>query len=105
MDDDDPSECDNSYYSDDTPVVTLSTGWYSGGSRCHNNTTISANGRSVVAMVVDECDSTEGCDADHDYQPPCANNIVNASKAVWKALGVSRDDWLGYYVVRCFIIC
>ncbi|PON92056.1 RlpA-like double-psi beta-barrel domain containing protein [Trema orientale] len=90
-----PSECDNSYHSDDTPVVALSTGWYNGGSRCHNNITISANGRSVVAMVVDECDSTEGCDEDHDYQPPCANNIVDASKAVWKALGVSRNDWGG----------
>ncbi|KHN42207.1 Putative ripening-related protein 2 [Glycine soja] len=32
------------------------------------------------------CDSTKGCDADHDYQPPCANNIVDASKAVWEAL-------------------
>ncbi|KAF4394118.1 hypothetical protein F8388_017931 [Cannabis sativa] len=41
-------------------------------------------------MVVDECDSTAGCDADHDYQPPCPNNIVDASKAVWKALGVSK---------------
>ncbi|KAI3743833.1 hypothetical protein L1987_56900 [Smallanthus sonchifolius] len=45
------------------------------------------------AMVVDECDSTMGCDADHDYQPPCPNNIVDASKAVWKALGVSKDNW------------
>ncbi|KAI3743835.1 hypothetical protein L1987_56902 [Smallanthus sonchifolius] len=49
--------------------------------------------RSVKAMVVDECDSTMGCDADHDYQPPCPNNIVDASKAVWKALGVSKDNW------------
>ncbi|KAF2318858.1 hypothetical protein GH714_011190 [Hevea brasiliensis] len=49
--------------------------------------------KSVKAKVVDECDSTMGCDADHDYQPPCANNIVDASKAVWKALGVPEDDW------------
>ncbi|PWA45551.1 rlpA-like double-psi beta-barrel domain-containing protein [Artemisia annua] len=48
--------------------------------------------QSVKAMVVDECDSTMGCDADHDYQPPCPNNIVDASKAVWKALGVSEDN-------------
>ena len=88
-----PSECDNQYHSDDTPVVALSTGWYSGGSRCLNNVTISGNGRSVTAMVVDECDSTMGCDADHDYQPPCPNNIVDASKAVWKALGVPEGDW------------
>ncbi|CAA2992643.1 putative ripening-related protein 1 [Olea europaea var. sylvestris] len=88
-----PSECDNKYHSDNTPVVALSTGWYSGGSRCLNNITISANGRSVTAMVVDECDSTMGCDDDHDYQPPCPNNIVDASKAVWKALGVPEDNW------------
>lgn len=88
-----PSECDNQYHSDDTPVVALSTGWYKGGDRCHKYITINGNGRSVKAMVVDECDSTMGCDADHDYQPPCPNNIVDASKAVWKALGVSQDNW------------
>ncbi|KAA8520621.1 hypothetical protein F0562_014877 [Nyssa sinensis] len=88
-----PSECDNKYHSDDIPVVALSTGWYNKGGRCLNNITISANGRSVNAMVVDECDSTMGCDDDHDYQPPCANNIVDASKAVWEALGVPSDDW------------
>ncbi|XP_073061734.1 kiwellin-1-like [Primulina eburnea] len=90
-----PSECDNQYHSDDTPVVALSTGWYNGGSRCLNNIKVSANGRTVTAMVVHECDSTMGCDGDHDYQPPCANNIVDASKAVWEALGVPEDNW-GY---------
>ena len=90
-----PSECDNHYHSDDTPVVALSTGWYNKGSRCLNNITITANGRSVVAMVVDECDSTMGCDSDHDYQPPCRNNIVDASRAVWKALGVPHGQWGG----------
>ncbi|KAG5053669.1 hypothetical protein JHK85_006179 [Glycine max] len=83
-----PSECDNQYHSDDTPVVALSTGWFNDRSRCLHNITISGNGKSVVAMVVDECDSTMGCDEDHDYQPPCSNNIVDASKAVWKALDV-----------------
>ncbi|KAJ9681512.1 hypothetical protein PVL29_020400 [Vitis rotundifolia] len=73
--------------------VALSTGWYNKGSRCLNNITISARGRSMVAMVVDECDSTMGCDEDHDYQPPCPNNIVDASKAVWEALGVPLADW------------
>nr|GMC89413.1 putative ripening-related protein 1 [Ipomoea batatas] len=85
-----PSECDNNYHSDDTPVVALSTGWYSGGDRCFRNITIHGNGRSVSAMVVDECDSSQGCDETHDYQPPCPNNIVDASKAVWKALGASE---------------
>ncbi|GJS84018.1 putative ripening-related protein 1 [Tanacetum coccineum] len=77
-----PSECDNQYHSDDTPVVALSTGWYKGGDRCHKYITINGNGRSVKAMVVDECDSTMGCDSDHDYQPPCPNSIVDASKAI-----------------------
>ncbi|GJW45997.1 RlpA-like double-psi beta-barrel domain-containing protein [Tanacetum coccineum] len=88
-----PSECDKHYHSDDTPVVALSTGWYKGGDRCHKYITINGNGRSVKAMVVDECDSTMGCDDEHDYQPPCPNNIVDASKAVWKALGVSENNW------------
>jgi len=90
-----PSECDNQYHSDDTPVVALSTGWFNHESRCLKNITISANGKSVVAMVVDECDSTKGCDEEHDYQPPCPNNIVDASKAVWEALGVPQDQWGG----------
>ncbi|KAL8119107.1 hypothetical protein AgCh_016564 [Apium graveolens] len=86
-----PSECDRQYHDDDTRVVALSTGWYNGGSRCLNKIIISANGRSVDAKVVDECDSTMGCDEEHDYQPPCANNIVDASKAVWKALGLDGN--------------
>ncbi|XP_057497398.1 putative 12-oxophytodienoate reductase 11 [Actinidia eriantha] len=32
--------------------MALSTGWYNGGRRCFDNITISANGWSVVAMVV-----------------------------------------------------
>ena len=83
-----PSECDNKYHSDDDPVVALSTGWYNKGSRCLNYINIYGNGKSVKAKVVDECDSTVGCDSVHDYQPPCPNNIVDGSKAVWKALGV-----------------
>ncbi|KAM1068646.1 hypothetical protein ACFX2I_000602 [Malus domestica] len=87
-----PSECDNQYHNDNTPVVALSTGWPSNGDRCHEHIRINGNGRSVVVMVVDECDSTEGCDVDHDYQPPCPNNILDASKAVWKALGVPQNQ-------------
>ncbi|KAF9599766.1 hypothetical protein IFM89_001712 [Coptis chinensis] len=88
-----PSECDGKYHSDDTPVVALSTGWYNKGSRCHKMINIHGNGRTTKAKVVDECDSTQGCDAVHDYQPPCPHNMVDASKAVWKALGVPKDDW------------
>ncbi|RVW97293.1 Ripening-related protein grip22 [Vitis vinifera] len=35
------------------------------------------SGRSVLAKVVDECDSADGC----------ANNIVDGSDGVWAALG------------------
>ncbi|KAL5792427.1 hypothetical protein ACOSP7_001021 [Xanthoceras sorbifolium] len=92
-----PSVCDNKYHPDNTPVVALSTGWYNKGSRCLKYINIHGNGKSVKAKVVDECDCTMGCDRDHDYQPPCDNNIVDASRAVWEALGVSKssDDW-GY---------
>ena len=88
-----PSECDNQYHSDDTPVVALSTGWFSNKQRCLNYITIYGNGRSVRAMVVDECDSTIGCDDEHAYQPPFPYNIVDASKAVWRALEVPESDW------------
>ncbi|EEF31626.1 Kiwellin, putative [Ricinus communis] len=90
-----PSECDNKYHSDDELVVALSTGWFDNKSRCLNYITIHGNGKSVRAKVVDECDSTMGCDSEHDYQPPCPNNIVDASKAVWNALGVSDPDDVG----------
>nr|XP_010933191.1 putative ripening-related protein 1 [Elaeis guineensis] len=83
-----PSECDGKYHSDNETVVALSTGWYHHGSRCGRNIRIHANGNSVLAKVVDECDSVNGCDADHDFQPPCDNNIVDASRAVWDALKI-----------------
>ncbi|CAI0445725.1 unnamed protein product [Linum tenue] len=79
-----PSECDNQYHSDDKPIVALSTGWFNKKSRCLNFINIHGNGNTVRAMVVDECDST---------MPPCPNNIVDASKAVWKALGVPESEW------------
>ncbi|KAF8412270.1 hypothetical protein HHK36_000231 [Tetracentron sinense] len=60
----------NQGHSDDTPVVALPTGWFNNESRCLKNIKISANGRSVVAKVVDECGSTMGCDSDHDYYQP-----------------------------------
>jgi hypothetical protein len=45
----------------------------------------------VYAKVVDECDSVEGCDEDHNFEPPCDNNIVDASPAVWDALGLDQN--------------
>ncbi|XP_073056060.1 kiwellin-like [Primulina eburnea] len=88
----DPSECDDQYHNNSERVVALSTGWYAGGSRCGTMIRITAkNGRSTTAKVVDECDSRNGCDAEHAYQPPCRNNIVDGSDAVWKALGLNED--------------
>lgn len=85
-------ECFGKFYPDTQPVVALSTGWYNKGSRCGKMITIYGNGKSTTAEVVDECDSIHGCDAEHDGQPPCRNNIVDASAAVWSALGVSKHD-------------
>lgn len=77
--------------------MALSTGWYDNASRCLKHINVTANGHSVLALVVDECDSTVGCDKDHDYEPPSANNVVSASSAVWKALDVRHDQWSGLH--------
>ncbi|MBA0562871.1 hypothetical protein Golob_007892, partial [Gossypium lobatum] len=87
------SECGNHYHSDDDPIVALSTGWFNYKKRCLKYINIHGNGKSVKAKVVDECDSRMGCDSVYDYQPPCPNNIVDASKAVWKALGFLEKIW------------
>ncbi|CAN0914092.1 Putative ripening-related protein 2 [Linum grandiflorum] len=89
-----PSECDDQFHSDKQPIVALSTGWFEDKKRCFQfiNITSAKNGKSVLAKVVDECDSSEGCDDDHDYQPPCPNDIVDGSKAVWDALGVPEGN-------------
>ncbi|KAL4014699.1 hypothetical protein IC575_026913 [Cucumis melo] len=88
----DPSECDGKFHSNSDPIVALSTGWYNGGSRCGKMIKITAsNGRSVLAKVVDECDSVNGCDKEHAGLPPCHNNIVDGSDAVWHALGLDID--------------
>ncbi|GMY10362.1 Ripening related protein family [Fagus crenata] len=87
-----PSECDDKYHDNSERVVALSIGWYDNGSRCGKMIRITAsNGRSVMAKVVDECDSVNGCDAEHAGQPPCRNNIVDGSSSVWDALGLNKD--------------
>ncbi|KAJ1255540.1 hypothetical protein BS78_K188600 [Paspalum vaginatum] len=76
--------CDGSFHSDGEKVVALSSGWLrlDGKRRCNKMIRItSRGGRSVVAKVVDECDSSRGCD----------DNIVDSSAAVWKALGLNTD--------------
>lgn len=88
-----PSECDGQFHDNTERIVALSTGWYAGGSRCGQMISITAsNGRSVTAKVVDECDSRNACDEEHAFQPPCDNNIVDGSDAVWNALGLTEGD-------------
>ncbi|WOG87599.1 hypothetical protein DCAR_0206829 [Daucus carota subsp. sativus] len=86
------SSCDEKFHESSELVVALSTGWFSGGSRCSREIRIdTSNGRSVVARVVDECDSVNGCDKEHAGQPPCENNVVDGSAAVWDALGLDQE--------------
>ncbi|KAB1226470.1 Kiwellin [Morella rubra] len=87
------SECDDQYRSNSERIVALSTGWFNQGSRCLKMIRITAKkGKSVTAKVVDECDSVNGCDAEHAGQPPCKNNIVDGSSAVWDALGLDKNQ-------------
>uniref|UniRef100_A0A452YL00 Ripening-related protein 1 n=2 Tax=Aegilops tauschii TaxID=37682 RepID=A0A452YL00_AEGTS len=82
-----PSECDNAYQSDEE----LSTGWFKSMARRGHRIKITANGNSVYSKVVDECGSVYGCNDYHNYEPPCANNIVNASLGVWNVLGLDQN--------------
>ncbi|KAH1063620.1 hypothetical protein J1N35_028607 [Gossypium stocksii] len=50
------------------------------------------NGNFIKVKVVNECDSTIGCDAKDGYYPPYRSNIAVASKAVWKALDVPLNQ-------------
>uniref|UniRef100_A0A453ISW0 Ripening-related protein 4 n=4 Tax=Triticinae TaxID=1648030 RepID=A0A453ISW0_AEGTS len=87
------SFCDNKFHPDSARVVALSSGWLrlDGTRRCNKMIRINGNGRSVLAKVVDECDSVNGCDAEHNFEPPCPNNAVDGSPAVWKALGLKES--------------
>ena len=78
-----PAECDGKYHSDDDMLAALSTEWYQGGIRCFRTIRITRadNGQSVLATVVDECDTAHGC----------KNNIVDTSRAVWAALGLDTN--------------
>ncbi|EXC22902.1 hypothetical protein L484_007511 [Morus notabilis] len=85
------SSCDGAYHDNSELIVALSTGWYDGGSRCGKMIKITASdGTSTEAKVVAECDSMHGCDAEHAGQPPCKNNIVDGSDAVWSALRLNK---------------
>ncbi|KAI4313640.1 hypothetical protein L6164_026599 [Bauhinia variegata] len=88
-----PSKCDEKYHPLPEKVVALSTGWFNNSSRCGKKIRITSTktGRQSVAKVVDECDSVNGCDDEHAGQPPCRNNIVDASQSVWDELGLDSN--------------
>ncbi|CAN6293140.1 unnamed protein product [Urochloa humidicola] len=78
-----PAACNGHWHSNREMIAALSTRWFAGRRRCHKPIRITSvrTGRSVVATVVDECDSSHGC----------GNNVVDTSKAVWDALGLDTD--------------
>ncbi|KAK1315034.1 hypothetical protein QJS10_CPA06g00236 [Acorus calamus] len=84
-----PSKCDGIVHREHHElVVSLSTGWYSGGSLCGRFIRIrSFSGRTVDAKVVGECNST-GCR--RLDKPPCGNNVIEASEEVFEALELKR---------------
>ena len=88
-----PSECNENFHEKTERVHGGAVHrLYAGGSRCGKMIKITArNGRSVLAKVVDECDSKNGCDSEHAGLPPCRNNIVDGSDAVWEALKLNKD--------------
>lgn len=86
------SSCDGKYHNNTEMVVALSTGWFDDKKRCGKYILIKSGIRIVRAKVVDECDSSIGCDKEHAFQPPCANNIVDASAAVWKKLNIDETS-------------
>ncbi|CAL4934064.1 unnamed protein product [Urochloa decumbens] len=87
------TSCDNRFHSDKELLVILSSGWlkHNGTSCCNKKIRVHANARSVLAKVVDECDSAHGCDEEHAFEPPCRNDVLNASPAVWKALRLNES--------------
>ncbi|XP_076903089.1 putative ripening-related protein 2 [Bidens hawaiensis] len=75
-----PSECDGKYHSNNNLLVALSSSWYNHGQRCFDYINIYYKDASAQAMVVDKCSG-------------CGDHIVDASRAVWEALGVPKSDW------------
>ncbi|KAK3419968.1 hypothetical protein EUGRSUZ_G00742, partial [Eucalyptus grandis] len=88
-----PSQCDEQYHKNTERIIALSTGCFDNQSRCRKMIQITSikTGSSVTAKVVDQCDSMNGCCESHAYQPPCQNNIVDGSDAVWSALGLDKN--------------
>ncbi|KAK1267737.1 hypothetical protein QJS04_geneDACA000319 [Acorus gramineus] len=79
--------CDGVRHTQFDLVVSISTGWFLSGNLCGRSIRISAsNGRTVVARVVAQCNSASGCRGLR--QPPCGNNVIEATSAIFRALGL-----------------
>ncbi|KAI4966979.1 hypothetical protein ZWY2020_034625 [Hordeum vulgare] len=77
-----PAKCDGQYHSDTLYLVALTSVWYGPGLRCGKMISItSAGGITVQAMVVDECDSDNGC----------GDTEISTSAAVWHAFGIDTS--------------
>ncbi|KAK1266494.1 putative ripening-related protein 1 [Acorus gramineus] len=79
-----PAKCNGIKHTEMERVVPLSTGWYVNGSLCGRKIRITSGAISVVAKIVDECNSACGCRS--LLAPPCGNNVIEATKAVFRAI-------------------
>ncbi|XP_071688697.1 putative ripening-related protein 2 [Rutidosis leptorrhynchoides] len=75
-----PAECDGKYHSNDKFLVSLPTTWYNDGKNCNKGINISYKGMDVIAVVIDECGG-------------CSDDVLVASKAVWRGLHVPESQW------------
>ncbi|KAI4966978.1 hypothetical protein ZWY2020_034624 [Hordeum vulgare] len=77
-----PAKCDGQYHSDSLLLVAMTSAWYGPGFRCGKVISIkSAGGVTVQAMVVDECDTDNGCGITE----------ISTSAAVWRAFGIDTS--------------
>jgi len=75
------SSCTGRWHSNKELIVALATPLFKKRANCGKLVKITVNGKSVKARVVDECDIRHNC-------PP---DCVDASQAVWDALGLDMD--------------
>jgi hypothetical protein len=77
------ASCDGQYHSNGDALVALSTDLFQGGSMCQKMIYISnSQGLDMVlAEVVDECDTQNGC----------TGNMLATSKKVWDVLNLDTN--------------
>ncbi|KAK1290760.1 hypothetical protein QJS10_CPB18g01683 [Acorus calamus] len=81
--------CDGMRHTQFEVVVAISTGFFNSGNLCGKHIQIKvASGREVVAKVVSQCNSASGCRGALSLNPPCSNNVIEGTRAVFRALGL-----------------